>query len=62
MADSTYNPPVKVISLLPEPGSSPERYSLAVITDDADIFPEIRKNMGGEFRTSLATTKDEVRP
>jgi two-component system response regulator PilR (NtrC family) len=46
---------------LPEPGLSPERYSLAVITDDADIFPEIRKHMGGEFRTSLATTEDEIR-
>ncbi len=46
---------------LPKPDPSPERFSLAVITDDADIFPEIRKNLGGEFRTSLATTKDEIR-
>jgi len=46
---------------LPEPGSSPERYSLAVITDDADIFPEIRKHLGGEFRTSLATTENEIK-
>lgn len=44
-----------------ERGPSPERYSLAVITDDADIFPEIKKHLGGEFRTSLATTKDEIR-
>jgi DNA-binding NtrC family response regulator len=60
-ADSIYNSAVKVISHLPKPGPSPERFSLAVITDDADIFPEIRKNLGGEFRTSLATTKDEIR-
>jgi DNA-binding NtrC family response regulator len=46
---------------LSERGPSPERYSLAVITDDADIFPEIKKHLGGEFRTSLATTKDEIR-
>ena len=44
-----------------EPASNPERYSLAVITDDADIFPEIRKQLGGEFRTSLATTADEIK-
>ena len=46
---------------MPEPGTSPERYSLAVITDDADIFPEIRKYLGGEFRTSLATTEGEIK-
>jgi DNA-binding NtrC family response regulator len=46
---------------LPEPGSSPERYSLAVITDDAEIFPEIRKHLGGDFRISLATTLDEIK-
>lgn len=46
---------------MPETSPSPERYSLAVITDDADIFPEIRKYLGGEFRTSLATTEDEIR-
>jgi hypothetical protein len=46
---------------LPESSPSLERYSLAVITDDDDIFPEIRKYLGGEFRTSLATTEDEIR-
>lgn len=46
---------------MPEPGSSPERYSLAVITDDADIFPEIRKCLGAEFRVWLATTKGEIK-
>jgi DNA-binding NtrC family response regulator len=45
---------------LPEPGSNHERYSLAVITDDADIFPEIRKQLGEEFRTSLAATEAEI--
>ena len=34
-------------------------YSLAVITDDAELFPEIRKHLGGEFRTSLAADEDE---
>jgi DNA-binding NtrC family response regulator len=46
---------------LPEPESSPERYSLAVITDDGDAFPEIRKHLGGAFRMSLATTEDEIK-
>jgi len=52
---------VKAALLLPEPSLSLERYSLAVITDDADIFPEIRKHLGSEFRTSLATTEDEIK-
>ncbi|HEY2544647.1 MAG TPA: sigma-54 dependent transcriptional regulator [Candidatus Acidoferrum sp.] len=46
---------------MPEIASSTERYSLAVITDDADIFPEIRKHLGGDFRTSLATTEGEIK-
>jgi DNA-binding NtrC family response regulator len=46
---------------LPESNSSPERYSLAVITDDAELFPEIRKHLGGEFRTSLAADEDEIK-
>jgi two-component system response regulator HydG len=46
---------------LPETASSTERYSLAVITDDEDIFPEIRKHLGGDFRTSLATTEGEIK-
>jgi DNA-binding NtrC family response regulator len=48
-------------NFLSEPGLSPERYALAVITDDADIFPEIRKRVGGEFRASLATTENEIK-
>lgn len=46
---------------MPDPGSSSERYSLAVITDDAELFPEVRKNLGGEFRTSLAANEDEIK-
>ncbi|MGB2623491.1 MAG: sigma-54 dependent transcriptional regulator [Candidatus Acidiferrum sp.] len=45
---------------MPEPISSPERYSLAVITDDADTFPEIRKRLGTAFRTSLAASEAEI--
>jgi two-component system response regulator PilR (NtrC family) len=46
---------------LPESGSNPDRKLLAVITDDADTFPEIRKHLGGDFRTSLATTEEEIK-
>ncbi|MGH9741543.1 MAG: sigma 54-interacting transcriptional regulator, partial [Candidatus Acidiferrum sp.] len=45
---------------MPGPISSPERYSLAVITDDADTFPEIRKHLGTTFRVSLANTEAEI--
>jgi DNA-binding NtrC family response regulator len=46
---------------LADPSSSPERYSLAVITDDAELFPEVRKHLGGEFRTLLAANEDEIK-
>jgi DNA-binding NtrC family response regulator len=46
---------------LVEPVSSPERYSLAFITDEEELFPEIRKHLSGEFRTSLATTESEIK-
>jgi DNA-binding NtrC family response regulator len=46
---------------LPEPAASPERYSLAVITDDTEPYSEIRKHLGGEFRTSFATTENEIK-
>jgi two-component system response regulator PilR (NtrC family) len=46
---------------LPEAATSVERYSLAVITDDTEPFPEIRKHLGGEFRISLATTENEIK-
>jgi DNA-binding NtrC family response regulator len=46
---------------LPEPAASPERYSLAFITDDTEPYSEIRKHLGGEFRTSFATTENEIK-
>ena len=46
---------------MPEPAASPERYSLAVITDDTEPYAEIRKHLGSEFRTSLATTENEIK-
>jgi len=46
---------------LPEPAPSPERYALAVITDDDQLFPEIRKHLGAQFRTTLASTEDEIK-
>jgi DNA-binding NtrC family response regulator len=46
---------------LPEAALSPELYSLAVITDDEEIFLEIRKNLDGEFRTILAATETEIK-
>jgi DNA-binding NtrC family response regulator len=59
--DSTYNPGRQGPLLLSDPTSNAERYSLAVITDDADIFPELRKHLGAEFRTWLATTEEEIK-
>src|SRR5258708_12018182 len=46
---------------LPEPAPSPERYALAVITDDDQLFPEVRKHLGAQFRTTLAATEDEIK-
>jgi DNA-binding NtrC family response regulator len=46
---------------LPEAAISPERYCLAVITDDSDAFPEIRRQLGGEFRISLAATENDIK-
>jgi len=46
---------------LAEAATSEERYSLAVITDDSEPYPEIRKHLGSEFRTSLATTENEIK-
>lgn len=44
-----------------EAATHEERYLLAVITDDGEPYPEIRKQLGNEFRTSLATTEDEIK-
>jgi DNA-binding NtrC family response regulator len=46
---------------LPETSGGAERYVLAVITDDGEIYPEVRKHLGSEFRTSLARTEEEIK-
>ncbi len=46
---------------LRETSDSPERYSLAVITDDGEFYPEVRKHLGSEFRTNLARSEDEIK-
>jgi DNA-binding NtrC family response regulator len=38
-----------------------ERYTLGVITDDTEFYPEIRRHLGAQFRMSLATTEDEIK-
>ena len=45
---------------MPEAASSPERYTLAVITDD-DLYPEIRRHLGQGLRTVLASTENEIK-
>ena len=56
-----YNLHATEASRLPEPPLSPERYALAVITDDAALFPDIRKLLAPQFRTTLASTEDEIK-
>jgi DNA-binding NtrC family response regulator len=57
-----YNPlTLSEPNFLPDAAPSVERYSLAVITDDTEPYPEIRRHLGGEFRTSLATTENEIK-
>lgn len=46
---------------MPETSNSPERYLLAVITDDNDFYPEVRKHLESDFRTVLASTEDEIK-
>jgi DNA-binding NtrC family response regulator len=46
---------------LPESAASPERYSLAVITDDEELYPEIRKHLGDQLRTSLAANEADIK-
>jgi DNA-binding NtrC family response regulator len=46
---------------LPEAASSPERYSLAVITDDDELYPEIQRRLGSELRTTLATNETAIK-
>ena len=46
---------------MPEPANNPERYLLGVITDDELFYPEVRKNLGGEFRTVLASNEEQIK-
>jgi DNA-binding NtrC family response regulator len=46
---------------LPESSSNSERSSLVVITDDGEIFPEIRRHLGEAFEISLATNENEIK-
>jgi DNA-binding NtrC family response regulator len=46
---------------LPEGATSPERYSLAVITDNEELFAEVRKRLGDELRILLADTQNEIK-
>jgi DNA-binding NtrC family response regulator len=46
---------------LSSPIASPERFSLSLITDDADLFPEFHKQLGSEFHASLASNEDEIK-
>jgi len=45
---------------LPEAASSPERYTLAVITDH-DLYPEIRRHLGQGLRTVMASAENEIK-
>jgi DNA-binding NtrC family response regulator len=45
---------------LAEPATAQVRFSLGVITDDAAIYPEVRKYLGGEFRAALASNEDDI--
>ncbi len=53
--------PLEWSNQLSESAASPARYALAVITDDEEIFPEIRKHLGSEFRTTLASDENAIR-
>jgi DNA-binding NtrC family response regulator len=41
--------------------ANPEHYSLSLITDDAELFPEFRKHLGGEFRLTIASAESEIK-
>jgi DNA-binding NtrC family response regulator len=41
--------------------TNPERYSLALITDDGNLFPEFRKHLAGQFRLSIASAETEIK-
>jgi len=58
---SSIIPSITEASRLPEPALSPERYALAVITDDADLFRDVRKLLTPQFRTTLASSENEIK-
>jgi DNA-binding NtrC family response regulator len=45
---------------LAEPAAAQERFSLGVITDDAAIYPEVRKHLGSQFRAVLASNEEDI--
>ncbi len=46
---------------MPEKSDRPERYTLVVISDNDDLYPEVRKNLGGDFRVTLAENEEEIK-
>ncbi len=46
---------------MPEPATNPERYALAVISDDDELFSELRKQLAAQFRVTLASTEDGIK-
>jgi len=46
---------------VPESAASLERYSLAVITDDDELYPEIRQHLGDQLRLSVAREEAEIK-
>ena len=44
-----------------EAARSPERYSLAVISDDDELYPEIQSRLASELRTTLATNEAAIK-
>jgi two-component system response regulator PilR (NtrC family) len=41
--------------------SNRELYSIAVVTVDESAFPEMRRTLAGSFKTTLASTEDEIK-
>jgi DNA-binding NtrC family response regulator len=52
---------LEVPTLLPETGPKSERNSLVVITDDPEILPELRRQLGDAFEISVATNENEIK-
>ncbi len=41
--------------------SSRELYSIAVVTVDESVFPEMRRALAGSFKTTLASTEEQIK-